>query len=128
MNNYFQRSHNETFSAYGNPNAIRSYIPVQQRVDARKEHYYLGFDKSLFKPAMEKTYDFERTKSAASAQQNSERSARMMRNSAKSAVSRTMTSGAQASIIASKQKECHISIGGAPSNQKSVQGDNKTSN
>ena len=34
----------------------------------------------------------------------------------------------QANSIANKQKQCHISIGGAPSNMKSTQGDNKTSN
>lgn len=29
VNNYFQTSHNQTFNAHGNPNAIRSRIPEQ---------------------------------------------------------------------------------------------------
>lgn len=90
-------------------------------MDARKEHYYLGFDKSLFKPSMEQVYDFERTKTVSS-------SLNLVRStaSAKTPSGRAMSSGIQASIIAEKQKQCHVSIGGAPSNQKSVRGDNKT--
>ena len=60
INNYFQTSHNQTFNELGNPNEIRSRIPDAQRADARKEHYYLGFDKSGFKPSADQTYDFGR--------------------------------------------------------------------
>lgn len=64
INNYFQTSHNQTFNELGNPNEIRSRIPDAQRADARKEHYYLGFDKSGFKPSADQTYDFGRQNSS----------------------------------------------------------------
>lgn len=59
INNYFQTSHNQTFNSKGNPNEIRSRIPESTKTDGRKEHYYLGFDKSGFKPAMGQTYNFQ---------------------------------------------------------------------
>ena len=64
INNYFKTSHNETFNELGNPNKIRAYIDAAARADARKEHYYLGFDKSTFKSGMDQTYDFQKTPSA----------------------------------------------------------------
>ena len=65
INNYFQTSHNQTYGSLGNPNQIRSRIPEQQRADARKEHYYLGFDQSAFNKSMDQTFDFTKRGSGA---------------------------------------------------------------
>ena len=123
VNNYFKTSHNAAFNELGNPNDIRSRISEGQRADARKEHYYLGFDKSTFKPARDQTYQFH-------GRNDSQRNNRSLNVSASSSMygntsnalgNQDRSSGAtsaltQASIIASKQKTCHITMGGASSN------------
>lgn len=48
VNNYFQTSHNNTFSSLGNPNAIRSRISEGVLADNRSQHYHLGFEKNSF--------------------------------------------------------------------------------
>ena len=141
VNNYFQTSHNETFNKLGNPNSIRSVIPQEQRDDARKQHYYLGFDKSsTFKGASStnNTYDFKRNSGTVTPYN---RGAKTQVNSTISSGSSTIvgfnpaggsqttSSLVQANAIASKQKVCNVQIGGASSNARSLQGDrNKTSN
>lgn len=56
VNNYFQTSSAQNYGELGNPNNIRSTIPDDVRVNALKEHYYLGFDRNTFKPR-DSSYD-----------------------------------------------------------------------
>lgn len=87
--------------------------------DARKEHYYLGFDKSTFKPSGDQTFNFQRSRTNRPGAMTVDRISQSL-NVSLTGSNQQSKSTLQAHTIANKQKQCHIVMGGAPSNQKST--------
>ena len=99
VNNYFQSTQRQTF---GDQGYCRRVIPEEQKADNRSAHYNLGFD-DPFKTKMNQTFEFKRDSRSQTCNTNM-----------------PGDSLAAASRIASQQKTCHITVGGAPSYQRST--------
>lgn len=101
VNNYYQSTQKQNFKDQG---YCRRVIPEAQRADNRAAHYSLGFEKPFSQ--MNRTFEF-RT-GGQSLNQNS-----------------NTNLGGESSLqaaakIANKQKTCNITVGGAPSYQRST--------
>jgi len=104
------------YNSKGNPNKIRSIIPDSQRADARSAHFRVGYDNTY--NSQNHTYAFK---------QNSQNASFSFSGS--SAKGNESMNGPEAlAKIASRQKETHITFGGAPSASRTIHGERKTMN
>ena len=99
INNYFESTQKQNFRDQG---YCRRVIPEEQKADNRSAHYSLGFDQP-FKAKMNQTFEFKRDSRSQTCNTNM-----------------PGDSLAAASRIASQQKTVHITVGGAPSYQRST--------